>query len=422
MAKLSQMLQDANATVAKTNVRGSYNSGTSPENTSSAKLTSGQTNKSTVQSLLDNPYTRALGTQVQNGLKAIENPTSSAQTSEQSNTGDYGNFNRMDRNAKPGDDYFYDAADGWKKINNDVTNDYNAQLEEARRLEEERRARVAAEINAGWDQVEQGLNNISNRIPTQRDEQLSSINNSYDTSSGKLSTARDYANQQIDANQKTTLNDLSDRLRAALQAGNTYLGARGSSDSSANERYSTALLKQANKQQGNVMMQADSQRASVQNTYDNNMADLEEWKNSKAAEVGQWYYDAINNIERELANAKGQRAQALATEAQYLHQEAMNRLNDIEAQANNWKNSVNAWLLEQQGNVTNGVNLLNSTPKALAYENFGNLQMGNKVTTPVLGANYNATSDDDKAGASSLNYAASPSIKATASSNGGGSW
>lgn len=362
-------------------------------------------------------YTPARTTQSSGPVMSSSSNNSSSNDSNNSNSGD---FNHMDHNTNPGSDYFWDAADGWKKINND----YDAQIEEARRLEEERRQRVYNEINNGWDQVESGLANIQERIPTQRDEQLSSINSSYDTSSGKLSTARDYANSQIDANQKTTLNDLSDRLRAALQAGNTYLGARGSSDSSANERYSTALLKQANKQQGNVMMQADAQRASVQNTYDNNMADLEEWKNSKAAEVGQWYYDAINNIERELANAKGGRAQALANEAQYLHQEAMNRLNDIEAQANNWKNSVNAWLLEQQGNVTNGVNLLNSTPKALAYENFGNLQMGNQITTPVLGANYNTTSDDDKAGTSNLNYTTVTPKTSTSKTinNGGGSW
>ncbi|MBQ6450013.1 hypothetical protein IJJ08_03900 [bacterium] len=313
-------------------------------------------------------------------------------------------FDVKNRDANPGDGYFWDAADGWKQISQNVSNDYDAQLEAARKAEEERQARLRAEINNGWDQVDSRLNSIADRIPTQRDEQTESIGNMYDTSAGKLNTARDYANSQIDANQKTTLNDLSDRLRAALQAGNTYLGARGSSDSSANDRYSTALLKQANKQQGNVMMQADSQRSSVQNTYDNNMAQLDEWKNTKTYEVGQWYNEALNNIDRERANASGERAQALAQLEANLHQQALTRLAQIEDAANSWKNSVNAWLLEQQGNTSNGVNLLNATPQALSYENFGNLQMGNQITTPILGANYNATNDDDKAGTSSLYF------------------
>lgn len=331
---------------------------------------------------------------------ATPTPTQSTPAQSATTTPSSG-FDIKDRNANPGDNYFWDSADGWKLINN-VSSDYDAQLEAARKAEEERQARVRSAINAGYDAVDAGLNDLAGRLPTQAQEQNEQISSLYGTSSEKLNNARSYANDQIDANQKTTLNDLSDRLRASLQAANTYLGAAGASNSSANERYSTALLKQANKQQGNVMTQADSQRAAVQKTYDDNMAQLQEWQSSKLYEVKQWLTDQQNQIEREKMTASSERAQALANLEENLHQVAMQRVQDIESQANAWKNSVNAWVLEQQGNIANGVNLLGQTPQALSYENFGNWQMGNQITTPTLRANYNSGSDDDKAGTSRI--------------------
>ena len=307
-----------------------------------------------------------------------------------SSQGGGSSFNQYDRNANPGEGYFWDAADGWKRSVDDARSEADALNE-----------RLRGEINARWDAYDNGLNNIAGRLPTQRDEQLGQLENLYGSSNQKLDTARDYANSQIDANQKTTLNELSDRLRAAMQAGNTYLGARGASNSSANERYSTALLKQANKQQGNVMSQSDAQRAQVQNTYDNNMAQLNEWLNTKKYEVGQWYNQQLNAIDQERANASGQRAADLANLTSQLYTVALQRLQALEDQANQYKQTVNAWMLEQQGNINTGINGIHETPMMPTYEDFSGINT-TASTTPII--SYGSTDKDDeaKAGQTSL--------------------
>lgn len=297
-------------------------------------------------------------------------------------------INLKDPNANPGAGYFWDAADGWKQIQSD------AAAEAARREEQLRNS-----IGEQWNGVFNYLDQVDNRLPGQKEEQAQQITSLYDSSGNKLDIAKNYANDQISANQKKTLTSLADDLRAALQAGNTYLGQRGASDSSASERYNTALTKSANKQRGEVMLQSDSQRAQVLNTYQTNMAELDEWKNTKIYELGQWLNEAKNQLDYQRANASGQKAQALASLDTQLHQYALERLRSIEEQANTWKNTVSAWMLEQSGNVNNAVSNMQNMPMVPTYSALAQAQSTSQNSTPILGAGTNQT-DDEKAGQS----------------------
>lgn len=323
-----------------------------------------------------------------------QNPTTSnsGNSTGGSDNGGSSTVNTKDPNNNPyGDNGWWDAADGWKQKVTDASSEAAA-----------REAALRNTISSQWDSVFGYLDQVGDRLPGQRDEQVGQINNLFGSSQGELNTARDYANGKIAANQKKTLTSLADDLRSALQAGNTYLGQRGASDSSAAERYNTALMKSANKQRGEVMSQSDGQRAQVQNTYDTNMAKLQEWQDTKVFELGQWYNDAKNNLDYQRANASGQKAQALASLDAQLHQIALDRLRSIENEANSWKNTVNAWMLEQNGNISSAVGSMQNMPMAPTYSALATAQSTPQNTTPVLGAGYSST-DEEKAGQSALN-------------------
>ena len=310
--------------------------------------------------------------------------TTSPSSTSSSSSSDSSSNDKMDRDANPGEGWFYDAADGWKQAEDKAAAEAKAREDALR-----------GTINSQWDSVFGYLDQVDGRLPGQRDEQSTQINNLATSSTGKLDTAKTYANDQISANQKTTLSKLADDLRAALQAGNTYLGQRGASDSSATERYSTALMKSANKQRGEVMMQSDAQRAQVQNTYDTQIAQLGEWTNTKVYELGQWYNDAKNQLDYQRSQASGQKAQALAQLDAQLHQYALDRLRSIEDQASNWKTSVNAWMMEQNGAVSSAVNKMGEMPMAPTYSGLASASSSGSADSSGNGAGYTNTGEDE---------------------------
>lgn len=316
---------------------------------------------------------------------------SSSSVSNQSPSG----FDVKNPNANPGDDWFYDAADGWKRKTSDASSEVAA-----------REAQRRAGLESAWNEVFGSLDRIGQRLPGQRDEQIGQINNFYQTSADRLGSAKQHAGDKIHENQQATFNTIANDLQNMLRVADTRLGRYGSGSSSAAGMYEYALNNAATRHKTSAANEASRQLANLQYQYDDQMSQLNEQKNNRLFELGQWYHDAINKIDMARSNASGEKARALDALNEQLHIEALSRLRDIENQANNWQNTINAWKLEQSGRVNNAVSNLGNIPAALNYAgmnagaDYNNTGVGNNSLK--YGGGY-SPKEDEEAGTAPIN-------------------
>ena len=155
--------------------------------------------------------------------------------------------------------------------------------------------------------------------------------------------ALDIARRKAQENQVSTLNDLTENLRNMFNSGQTYLGARGAGDSSAANQYSYALTQLGNKNRGNVMNQTASilndinDRANqLQMQVTQGIKQLDTEKGTQLQGIAQWFAQA----QAQIRATKGQNIVALGQQAL---DNAMNAINQVNANAQAQKNSLLQW-------------------------------------------------------------------------------
>lgn len=159
----------------------------------------------------------------------------------------------------------------------------------------------------------------------------SSINTALQGSLGDLNLS----GQKIDTNKATSLRDLGQELTSQLSAGARYLGSiPGAANSTASGMYNFALGKVGNKARADVMKQTnelhanlDNQIAKVKATAQDQLAQLDTWKNTQLTQIAQY-----------IQQQRGQIDQAKAAYIQ-------SRLQNIDAQANSYKQSLVQWAM-----------------------------------------------------------------------------
>ncbi len=208
-----------------------------------------------------------------------------------------------------------------------------------------------SELNSLYGTIESGLD-------PQRTSQEQIVTNNYNQGLADLSTQKqiglsDLGTQErkLQESQKKTLSSLADNLRNAYMAGNVYLGARGAGDSSAANMYSYALTKLGNKQRGDVMSQTASYTNDIRDreyklglTYQTAQKQLETEKQNQLLNIATWFYDAQNQIR----TTKAGNIQNLSLS---LLQNAINRLNTIDADYRNKSQTLTTWAANNSTNI-----------------------------------------------------------------------
>lgn len=190
--------------------------------------------------------------------------------------------------------------------------------------------------NSGYDQYLSQLDSQINDLGGQRSDQENIANNTFQQGMNTLGSQLAQGQQDISTNREKTLRDLSNNLKQSFQSGNTYLGARGASDSSAADQYSYALSKLGSQQRGDVQSQYDQNLFKLKNTYDTETKNLELSKNSQLSQISQWFAEAQNQL-------RGQKGQVALQKSQQALNIAMQMAQQVQQQASSQRAALDQW-------------------------------------------------------------------------------
>lgn len=208
----------------------------------------------------------------------------------------------------------------------------------------------------------------------QRSAQEKVAENSYqqglNTATGQYNNSR----AELDVNRQKTLRDLSRNLQSSFQQGNSYLGTRGASDSSAANQYAFALSKLGSQQRGEVQGQYDQNLFKLKNVYDTETKNLELEKNNQLQHIAQWFSEAQNQLrgqKGQIASQRSQQALSIAMQmAQQVQQQQASRRSTLDQWAANHATSFGQ--LQQALSSTGSFNV--NAPNSFAIS--GNSSIG----------------------------------------------
>ena len=253
-------------------------------------------------------------------------------------------------------------------------------------------------INSGYDQYFSSLDKQLGLLPEQQKNYEDQVGTQFNSQSGSLKTGQDNTladltnvENKTNANKVNSLRDLEDNIRNQIQAGNTYLGARGAGDSSASNMLSFAYTQLGNKQRSGIMRDANQSLADiglrknqVVNTYNDQMKQLNEWKSNQILSIAQQINQARQQIEQARASGYVEKGQALAGLNQQLMQNAFAKLQQIDAQAANFQSGLQNWANTHATNLNQYLSML---------QGYGNASAPTLATTPLGGINYNSNNN-----------------------------
>lgn len=201
---------------------------------------------------------------------------------------------------------------------------------EARRKEEERAAREAAErkrmlsqARSAYNPFFEDLSRQEAQIPTIQNDYMNVMNQGYGNQVASVNRGQqaglEQANQSIGVikqNQATSLRDLASNLSNAVNAFGQRLGQAGAGDSSAANMANYAYSKLANRNTADVMAQVRGQLAEVETAKQNIVKDaqdklgaLETWKAEQTLSIQQYVRSLQDYISQARASGKTAMAQ-----------------------------------------------------------------------------------------------------------------
>ena len=198
------------------------------------------------------------------------------------------------------------------------------------------------------------LDNQYNQLPGLQSSLSDQINNLFNSQSGSINSSLDQtlnslgtSKNNITDNKTSSLRDLGNQMMNQLKAGNTYLGVRGASDSTAGNQLAYALGKIGTQQRSGIEKQAnqlyaqvDTQIANAKSVAQDQLNQLNTWKNNQLLQVT----DYINQLRGNIDQAKQQYIQSW--------------LANIDNQVSNYKNTVASWIVNKADSLNQVVSQL----------------------------------------------------------------
>lgn len=247
-------------------------------------------------------------------------------------TGDAGPApsNLKDPNANPGDGWFWDAADGWKRSGGGSGTAGPSQ----------------ADIDAAFSPLFGAFNQAESTVRGNYDTDVQGVgrryqnyNERYDTEGKNLTT--DAKDRQSDFNQ-TLKSALEDAVRA-FNALDQQRIARFGGGSSAGQAVGELARQEFFRQQGNVQQEG----VRGEREFNKEFANINQFIAQKKADLDLWKEDALSelkkNLNTQLANIQSQRGEAESAKAQArlgVIQDSINRARAIEDQDRNFRQQL----------------------------------------------------------------------------------
>ncbi len=218
---------------------------------------------------------------------------------------------------------------------------------------------MRSQIDSGYNSYFSELDNMLGGLDAQRQAQENIANNSFNSNVTDLGLQRTQnlnelgtQERKTEESQVKTLKDISNNIRNLMQAGNTYLGARGAGDSSAVNQYGYALTKLGSQQRGDVMGQTrqimsdiNDRKSRLDNVFMQEKNRLTVEKDNAIQGVASWFADAQNQLRQ--AKAQGQLAKSadLQTLTTNLYNQAVQQLANIQTQTAQRQAQLESWAL-----------------------------------------------------------------------------
>jgi len=267
---------------------------------------------------------------------------------------------------KPG--MFWDAADGWKPVND-----------------------AGSQLDAGYNDYINSLNDQLGSLGTQNTNQINAAQSSYDTGIANIGTDYTQGVQSLDTNRQKTLRDLTDNLTQSFKQGNTFLGTRGASDSSAANQYSYALAKEGNRARGDVQSQYDQNLFQLNNIVDKEKRIAKTEFDNQLLQISNWFAEAQQSI----STLKGQAAQQKSNELLTI---AMNEANRIKQENSSRLSMLDQWAMSNAKSIeqARGMMAQNSQFSMQAPSQFGSINGGGQQSGGMFG--YGQSNEDKRKG------------------------
>lgn len=180
------------------------------------------------------------------------------------------------------------------------------------------------------------LDSMESALPGQRSTQEQIARNSADMQTNTLSNNFTQNKDLIEQGGVKALTDITNALKQQWQQGNTMLGTRGASDSSAAKQYSYALAKQGSQQRGDIMQEISNRQLNLKRTYDTETQNIAKDLENNMLSIGQWFAEAQNQI-------RGMRADQQLQASQQAFDYAMQLAQTKQAEFANRRNVLDTW-------------------------------------------------------------------------------
>lgn len=227
------------------------------------------------------------------------------------------------------------------------------------------RQQMESQINSGYDQYFNSLDQMLNGLSGQRTAQEGIANTSYNANVTDLGLQRDQNQADLNAqgvkteqNQVKTLKDISANIRNLMTAGNTYLGAQGAGDSSAVNQYAYGLTKLGSQQRGDVQSQTAGilsdiadRGSKLNNVFMQEKNRLASERDTAIQGIASWFADAQNQLSQAKANGQLSKSQDLQSLTTNLYNQAVNALTQIQQQTAQRQATLESWAANNATNL-----------------------------------------------------------------------
>lgn len=199
-------------------------------------------------------------------------------------------------------------------------------------------------LDSGYNDYFSYLDNLAGGLVGQKASQEQVAQNTYDQGFNTLNTQFNQNQTDLNNYQARSLKDLGEYIRQSFQQGNTILGTRGASDSSAANQYAFALTKLGSQERGKVMQDIAQRQERLKTTFDTEVKNLELSKNNQLLQISQWFAEAQNQI-------GGMRADAQRQKSQEALNYAMQLADQVNQQAANRRSALDTWVLNHANSL-----------------------------------------------------------------------
>lgn len=267
-----------------------------------------------------------------------------SETSKQDSNQDSGGGGGYDA-SKMLDDYGIASSEKsslFKKYGVDNTPDLIDALKAEEKQRAEQRKKDAVNIGKAWDPIFSELDNQLKRLPGRQTEQESRVSSLADMQLGDVEGQRTQGIEALEFQKNRGLRDLEENIRNQMSAAQRIIGGLGGGGSSALQA-SEAITRAGTRGRTNLLETVTREVSKVNALAAQERSKIQQWKAQSVFDIAQYFNDRLDQLEMMKANAKGERARAIADLQFNIEQQFAQRLSELDNTVINYAQTVEAW-------------------------------------------------------------------------------